>query len=112
MQMMYCWRCQMDMPMLDEDEFKIIKRLYSDGIRTTKEIRQKYNLALDECPPAKERFQPLLKKYFEMTGFEETVPAAIMHHRISQYGPPCKHCGKPLRTPAATFCASCGQPAS
>jgi hypothetical protein len=94
------------------NEFKIISELYSDGIRTTQEIRQKYNLTLDECPPAKERFQPLLKKYLEMTGFEETVPAAIMHHRISLYGPPCKHCGKPLRTPAATFCAFCGQPAS
>jgi len=112
MKIMYCWRCQMDIPMLDETEFKIISELYSDGFRTTKEIRQKYNLTLDECPPIQERFRPLLRKYHEMTGFEETVPAAIMHHRISLYGPPCKFCGKPLRTPQATFCAACGRSVS
>ena len=54
------------------------------------------------------RFRPLLEKYREMTGFVETEPNAIMHHRIALYGPPCPRCAKPLRSPQAAFCAECG----
>lgn len=97
--------------MMHEEEFKIISKLYSDGIRATKWFREEHSLPLEKCT-IEERFSPLLKKYYEITGFEETVPAAIIHHRISLYGSACKRCGKPLRTPEATFCAACGQPAS
>jgi len=43
----------------------------------------------------------ILRRYFELTGFEETNPNAVWHHVASQYGPPCSSCGKPLRTPRA-----------
>jgi hypothetical protein len=99
----------MELPMLDEEEYKVIAELYSQGIRATKEFRQKYNLPLDKCS-MEERFRPLLQKYQEITGFEETVANAVMHHRISLYGPPCQHCGKPLRSPKAALCVACGQP--
>lgn len=55
-----------------------------------------------------ERFTDLLDYYFEVTGFQETEPNAIMHHRIEQYGPPCESCGKPYRTKQAKLCTSCG----
>ena len=78
--------------MLDDLEFVKAKELYSAGFRITKS----------------DRFRPLLSYYNELTGFNETEPAAIMHHQISQYGTPCEICGKPYRTPLAAFCAGCG----
>ena len=52
--------------------------------------------------------QEALKHYQKLTGHEETNFTAIWHHRISLYGPPCSHCGKPLRTAKAKWCAACG----
>ena len=94
MKILYCWRCKMEVPMLDEEEFAIAYRLYGEAFRTLGKTRA-------------ERFKKLLDYYFETTGFKETEPNAIMHHRIAQYGPPCENCGKPYRTPKASFCASC-----
>lgn len=105
---MWCWRCKMEMPMLDEEEFKIVNELYGQGFSAIKEFRQKYNLSLENCP-IDERFRPMREKYKEITGFEETNHLAILHHRISIYGDPCEKCGKPLRTPQANFCAACGK---
>ena len=111
MKTMFCWRCEMDMPMLDEDEYKVVAELYSEGIRATKEFRQKHNLPLEKCS-LEESFLPVLRKYQEITGFEETVANAVMHHRISLYGSPCKRCGKPLRSPKAALCGACGEAAT
>lgn len=108
MKVMWCWRCKMEVPMLDEKEFEIIDNLYSQGFSATKEFRQKHNLPLENCS-INERFHLVCEKYKEMTGFTENNHNAIMHHRISIYGEPCKNCGKPLRTPQANFCAACGK---
>jgi hypothetical protein len=86
----------MEIPMLDEDEYAVFYKLYGEC------RRNRGNLNIDE------RFKPLLDYYFKVTGFEETVYNAIMHHRVAQYGPPCEKCGKPYRTPLAAFCAACG----
>jgi len=94
--------------MLDEEEFAIVGKLYSEGMSATKEFRLKHNLPLDECP-INERFRPVREAYERMTGMVELSHNAIMHHSISIYGPPCEHCRKPLRTPRASFCAACGQ---
>jgi len=85
----------MEVPMLDEAEFSTISRLYSEGFRPGGE-------------DLKERFQPVCDAYFRMTGYRETVANAVMHHRISLYGPNCPSCGKPFRSPKASFCAECG----
>lgn len=87
----------MEIPMLDDEEFAVAAKLYTNGFRM---IRS----GLSE----NERMQPLLDYYEKLTGFKETVPNAIMHHQISQYGPPCESCGKPYRTTKASFCAACG----
>ncbi|WP_343634158.1 hypothetical protein [Fluviicola sp.] len=99
MKMLWCWRCQMEVPMLDDEEFKVAAKLYGEafGERLKNSGRSIH-----------ERFQPLLDYYETLTGFKETVPNAIMHHQISQYGPECENCGKPYRTPKASFCAACG----
>ena len=84
----------MELAMLDEDEYRTVYELYGQGIRAKEGTRE-------------ERFKPLLDYYFQVTGEKETEPNAVMHHRLAQYGPPCKNCGKPSRTPKTTFCAVC-----
>jgi hypothetical protein len=82
----------MEIPMLDDDEFLKAKELY----------KLRFN------NPNSDRSRALLNYYLDLTGWEETEPNAIMHHQISLYGPPCESCGKPYRTPLASFCAACG----
>lgn len=94
MKPLWCWRCQMDVPMLDEDEYARVAALYSR--------------CLSEGQVAA-RMQPVLDAYEEITGFRETNANAVMHHRLSLYGLSCVGCGKPLRTPRASFCAACGR---
>ena len=87
----------MEVPMLDEEEYKIASKLYRDGFQTGK------------CSMTrKKRFKDLLDYYKDLTGFEETNPNAIMHHRIDLYGSACENCSKPYRTPKASLCAACG----
>lgn len=99
MKIRYCWRCRMDVPMLDEEEGKIASKLLAEGFQEFKTARKK---------PFNENFKKLLDYYNNLTGFEETNPNAIMHHFIDMYGPDCENCGKPYRTETATFCPKCG----
>lgn len=85
-QMLYCWRCQMEVPMLSEEEWADVGSL------------------LYHAP------EKALSTYNEMTDFGETNPNALAHHRAALFGPPCEDCDRPLRSPKAKFCASCGTP--
>jgi hypothetical protein len=76
------------MPMLDDDECRQV-------------------FSRNEGPNG---LNAVLAEYVHVTGYRETNPAAIYHHVLSHYGPPCQHCGKPLRTPQARFCGSCMTP--
>lgn len=97
MKLIWCWRCKMELPMLDEEEYFIVSKLYGESF-------QKMKKGLSR----KDSFKPMLDYYKQITGFEETEPNAIMHHRISIYGIPCEKCDKPYRTPMASYCAACG----
>ncbi len=101
MKVLWCWRCQMEIPMLDKGEFVIASSLYSKVFKSFKETG-KLN------PDREIAFKELLDYYYKVTGFKETNYNAIMHHCISMYGPPCEKCGKPYRTPKAKLCAACG----
>src|SRR5262245_56787037 len=94
MKIMWCWRCNTDIPMLDETEWAALKQALDQG--KSRSPRERFDLALD-C-------------YHRLTGVRETNPNALWHHRISQYGLPCRHCGKPLRTIKAARCIACGEP--
>ena len=97
MENLWCWRCKMKVPMLNTEEHLIASKLYRAGFEKGK------------CSMTRtERFKELLNYYEEITGFKETEPNAIMHHRIDLYGPPCENCSKPYRTSKASFCAACG----
>lgn len=107
MKVLWCWRCRMDIPMLDADEWAEVHRALEEGIRGIEADRETEGseLTSDLVP----RFcAGALDAYERITGFRETNPNALWHHRIALYGPPCPICGKPLRTPKAKLCAACG----
>jgi ABC-type ATPase with predicted acetyltransferase domain len=107
MRVMWCWRCQMDVPMLDEEEFARVAALLSEGIPATRQLRTTHGLPVEGLDMAA-RCALAREQYRRITGFEETNHNALLHHRISIYGAPCKSCGKPLRTPDARRCGVCG----
>ncbi len=108
MKILWCWRCRQDMPMLDEDEYRAVAVLYSACTREVKTFRQVHDALLSQTP-VYDLFEPVRQAYERMTGMTNCHQDAIMHHRISIYGPPCCVCGKPLRTPLARFCVACGE---
>jgi uncharacterized OB-fold protein len=80
----YCWRCQMDIPMLEEHEWKEISPHFQENLQEVRALYQKF------------------------TGFDETNPVAIAHHRLAYFGPSCEACGRLYRTPQARLCMNCG----
>ena len=92
--------------MLDEDEFASVAQLYRGAFKATKEFRQQWGIPLEQAS-IEDRFRPVRLRYEQLTGMKDCHENAIMHHRISMYGEPCKSCGKPLRTPSAKFCGAC-----
>jgi len=99
------------MPMLDEKEFADVIALFYEGARSVKEYRKQSGEPIQSVPMS-ERFKAMLARYESITGYKETNPNAIWHHRLSMYGPPCRHCGRPLRSPEAKLCGSCMAPRS
>lgn len=95
--------------MLDEQEFAEIANLYSEAMKQTKRFREASGADLKH-PTVSEFFCPLRERYEQLTAFKESNHNAIMHHRLQLYGPPCKRCGKPLRTPKAKLCGNCMLP--
>jgi hypothetical protein len=106
----YCWRCKADIPMLDEDEWEQISTHLANGIEQIKRYREAHGVSLAEA--RRDGFGAALEMYFQLTGFREENADAIWHHRLSEFGPLCRECGKPLRTPRAKLCAECGAPRS
>lgn len=96
MQKLWCWRCKIEVTMLDENEYAIADELYGKMIRNV------------SASSREERNKEIVDYYFNLTGEMDTNPNSIIHHRIALYGPPCENCGKPYRTAKASFCAACG----
>jgi hypothetical protein len=88
----------MEVPMMDEGEYAIAFSLYGKGMNNVKEGKSDLESAFDE----------LLDYYNGLSGFGETIPNAIMHHCLLNFGPDCPNCKKPLRTKKARYCAACG----
>jgi hypothetical protein len=106
---LYCWRCDMVLPMLDEREWQELEPLLVLSLEDVKRHRAEHASTLPDAL-SNGLGRRALARYREITGFEETNANALWHHRLSLYGPACTACGKPLRTPRASFCASCGSP--
>ncbi|GAB3096028.1 hypothetical protein GCM10027159_14600 [Lysobacter terrae] len=104
---LYCWRCEAVVPMLTEQEWEVMEPALNQAIRDLQDYRSLHGVGL--CEALQQGCgQSALRLYHDLTGHAEIQPDAIWHHRISIYGPPCAACGKPLRTPQASFCAACG----
>jgi len=91
--------------MLNEDEFNKVSKLYKECCGKSNEYERnghhrKINIV--------KLFEPVVSEYERITGVKNCHQNAIMHHRISLYGEPCKICGKPLRTPNANYCVNSG----
>ena len=95
--------------MLDEQEYAEIACLHRNGIESVKDYRKRTGAPLENVS-MQDHYATMLARYEEITGYKETNPDAIVHHRLSLYGPPCTTCGKPLRTPRAKLCGSCMSP--
>lgn len=92
--------------MLTDDEWKEVSPLLANAVGQIKAYRELHQCSLAEAR-SKGFGQDALVAYERITGFRETNPDVLFHHRLSMYGPPCLACGKPLRTPQARFCAVC-----
>jgi hypothetical protein len=102
----YCWRCATTVPMLDESEWlQLAPLMYRTLGNSGPHVRPRAALPdsdLDRtCAAAR-------AKYRELTGYDETQVAAIWHHQLRLYGPPCANCGRLLRTANARYCSGCG----
>jgi len=93
--------------MMTEDEWARVSPHLANAVAQIKQYREEHQCSLAEAN-AKGFGQRALDIYEQITGFHETNPNALFHHRRSVFGPPCNACGKPLRTPEARSCAACG----
>ena len=104
----YCWRCNVEVPMLSEEEWTELEPFLNWMVENIQKYRTYNACSLEE---ARKRAweKEALDAYERITGFHETNVSCLYHHRLSLIGPRCVCCGKPLRTPKAPYCASCGK---
>jgi hypothetical protein len=94
--------------MLDEAEFEAVASLYYRAVRNIKS-RVRFLDPRSQEQFIQEQYKPVLDEYRRICGRDWSAdPSHLLHHRISKYGPPCRLCGKPLRTPKAVHGAACG----
>jgi hypothetical protein len=98
--------------MLDENEFAAVAQVHRDCTAKVKAYRQEHQMTLEDAPRA-DLMRPVLDTYRELTGVTAGDGDAdhVLTHRLALIGPPCVACGRPLRTPRASFCAACGHAA-
>lgn len=107
MRMAWCWRCRARMPMLDEREFDVVLDAYRRGVEGIKLERSLRNKPLHEDDETK-GLAEVAARYHEITHVSGVDAREILKHRLSRLGPPCRRCGKELRSPRAKRCLECG----
>lgn len=95
------------MPYLNEEEWRQVAPLLADAIQEIKDYRIAHEC---DIATARQNVKPEATAKFEaLTGMPGVHFEVIYHHRLADWGPPCKKCGQLFRTPRASYCASCGQ---
>ncbi|EEF23266.1 conserved hypothetical protein, partial [Ricinus communis] len=78
-ELIYCWRCKMDVPMLTEDEWQLVNP--TGLVEQIKRYQEETGYSLAEAY-RNNMGQQALTAYEALAGFRETNPAALMHHRL------------------------------
>ena len=107
MKIYFCWRCQTDVPFLDEDEWKVVAPHVTNTVTSIKRYREENGVGLSAAKNAVE--DTAVKVFEEVTGYRAPSWDIVRHHRLADYGPECVNCGHLVRTPKASFCANCGE---
>jgi hypothetical protein len=97
----------MEVPLLHESEWAQLQPFLANLTKNIQLYRETHSASLKEALKQGHEI-PALEKYFNLTGFRETNVNALWHHRLDNFGPPCRKCGRLLRTKRARFCAECG----
>lgn len=122
MRIQYCWRARREMPMLEDHEVQHIYDVWAASgenpdlaFATLSAEAQKLRCA-PLTPAPVDAPSRVLRLWHLCAGYELFTGTPLGHPNYfyplctSWYGPPCPHCGKPLRTSQARFCAECGAP--
>jgi hypothetical protein len=99
--------------MMNEREFAQFETAYAVAVRSVKSYRARRNASLATTPLAR-LYRPVRALYREFSrraGLRVPLVSVdhLRQHRLTDYGPPCRSCGLPLRTPDARLCAACGK---
>ncbi|HEV2181029.1 MAG TPA: hypothetical protein VGR59_11960 [Gemmatimonadaceae bacterium] len=105
--------------MLDDDEWAVLVEAHRSGgdeasrmavierARVERGLPAPLPLRAD-ATPAQRKLRHLSVGYEMFTGVAEADPNLVWHHVVSQYGPPCVKCAKPLRHAGDEKCRECG----
>ena len=84
----FCWRCRMEVKMLDDDEFILCREAWFNGKKVVEEELLRRNIKdyvwLDKIETF-EQFRYLLEMYKIITGEYESNPNAILHHHLPRF---------------------------
>ena len=93
------------MPFLEEEEWEKLPTTH-ETMEEILQYRKEQNCDLMTARQFAETHQ--MKIFEEITGKAWVHFDVISHHRLSDWGPECAHCGNLLRSPRDAFCAVCG----
>ena len=106
MKVYFCWKCQRELPFLEEQEWAELHPVLSRTLNAVKQLRRNNG---SDIPTAISAVQSeALAKFRDITGYEVEQYDVLWHHELAQWGPECSDCGHLLRTPRASRCVNCG----
>ena len=105
--------------MLDDDEGAVLVEAHRSGgdeasrMAVIDRARVERGLAAPlplraDATAAQRKLRHLSVGYEMFTGVAEADPNLVWHQVVSQYGPPCLKCAKPLRHAGDETCRECG----
>lgn len=97
---------------MDQGEFEELQAAHRAAIEGIIDFRSRRNATLDEVPFADfhHPVQLIYQRLSRDAGLEAPIVEFehLLDHAAERFGPPCRGCGRPLRTPKAKLCAECG----
>ena len=101
----FCWRCGRFVRGLDEWEYEEYSQIVAEYKRAINDANDRGQLTEILWAERRRRLEEACRR---LSGEEGMEPFHLFKHRLRSYGPPCKACGRNLRTPKAARCMACG----